>query len=59
MSNKKIEPTRSDPEISRESVQIKRIGNTTYIITSRFNGNAKRNPSKSLIRMIEREFMKV
>jgi len=59
MSNKKAETTRSAPAHSGESVQIKRIGNTTYIVTSRFNGNAKRNPSKSLIRMIEREFMKV
>ena len=39
--------------------QTKRIGKTTYIVTSQFNGNAKRNPAFSLVRMIEREFSKM
>jgi hypothetical protein len=37
------------PEYSGENVQTKRIGGTTYIVTSKFNGNAKRNPAMSLI----------
>ena len=44
---------------SGESVQTKRIGGTTYIVTSKFNGNAKRNPAFSLIRLIERESAKI
>jgi len=44
---------------SDESVQTKRIGGTTYLVTSKFNGNAKRNPAMSLFRLIERESAKI
>ena len=48
-----------DTENSSKNVITKRIGNTTYIITSRFNGNDKFNPSISLLRLIERECIKI
>jgi hypothetical protein len=38
-----------------ERTVTKKIGGTTYIITSRFNGDNRVNISRSLIRLIERE----
>ena len=38
-----------------ESVMEKKIGNTTFIITSRFNGDKSRDITSALIRMVGRD----
>jgi len=48
-----------DTEVPNENVLTKRIGNTTYIVTSRFNGNDKFNPLISLLRLVERECINI
>jgi len=37
------------------SLAEKKIGNTTYIVTSRFNGDKRRDITTTLIRMVGRD----
>ena len=46
--NKKI----NTPHVNKTE---KKIGNTTYIITTRFNGDKSRNMGTSLARIIKRD----
>jgi hypothetical protein len=55
--NEKNTVTATATNASCDSAYIvrKKIGNTTYIATSRFNGDKKRNIATAFVRLVERD----